>query len=190
LAAIGAAPEPQPASVAEPPVQASAEAQEGAEAAAAPRDAAQATAASAAAQGASVAVPRPTGRDTLRTVQAVLAAWDGAPDVEHVSLTAAIEQLRQALAKPATASCASGPRRPRTATKQAAVLALLRRPEGASGPAIAAATGWAPHTVRGFLAALKQRGVAVTVHERVRQVGPSKAGAKGSYTIYRIAEAG
>jgi hypothetical protein len=101
----------------------------------------------------------------------------------------AIERLRQALAEPATARPASRPRSPRTGTKQEAVLALLRRPEGASGPAIAAATGWAPHTVRGFLAALKQRGVAVLVHERVRQVGPGKEGAKGSYSIYRIAEA-
>jgi hypothetical protein len=30
----------------------------------------------------------------------------------------------------------------------------------------------------------------VLVHERVRQVGPGKEGAKGSYTVYRIAEAG
>lgn len=45
---------------------------------------------------------------------------------------------------------------PRT-TKQAQVLAMLRRDEGASVPAIAAAMGWAPHTVRGFLAGLQAR---------------------------------
>jgi hypothetical protein len=143
-----------------------------------------------AAQGASVAVPRPTGRDTLRSAAlAVLDAWDDAQG-EHAGLAEAIERLRQALAAPATARPASGPRPSRTGTKQAAVLALLRRPEGASGPAIAAATGWAPHTVRGFLAGLKQRGVAVLVHEHVRQVGPGKEGVKGSFTIYRLAEAG
>jgi hypothetical protein len=120
----------------------------------------------------------------------VLAAWDGAPDGEHAGLAATIEQLRQALAEHAAARPGSDSRPARTGTKRATVLALLRRPEGASGPAIAAATGWAPHTVRGFLAALKQRGVAVLVHERVRQVGPGKEGAKGSYSIYRIAEAG
>jgi hypothetical protein len=43
--------------------------------------------------------------------------------------------------------------------------------------------------MRGFLAALKTRGVAVRVHDRVRQVGLGKEGAKGSFTIYRIAEA-
>jgi hypothetical protein len=85
---------------------------------------------------------------------------------------------------------ASGTRPPRAGTKQAAVLALLRRPEGASGPDIIHATGWAPHTVRGFLAGLKKCGVLVLIHERMRQVGPGKEGAKGSYSIYRIAEAG
>jgi hypothetical protein len=71
------------------------------------------------------------------------------------------------------------------------VLALLRRPEGATVAQTAEATGWANHTVRGFFAGLKKRqGIAVEVLERVRQVGPNKQGAKGSYTIYRIAEAG
>ena len=32
--------------------------------------------------------------------------------------------------------------------------------------------------------------LAVEAAERVRQVGPGKEGAKGSYTVYRIAEAG
>ncbi len=41
--------------------------------------------------------------------------------------------------------------------------------------------------MRGFLAGLKKRGFEVIVHERVRQVGPGKEGAQGSYTVYRIA---
>ena len=43
---------------------------------------------------------------------------------------------------------------------------------------------------RGFFAGLKKKGIEVSVLERVRQVGPNKAGAKGSYTVYRVAEAG
>ena len=66
---------------------------------------------------------------------------------------------------------------------------MLRRTEGASGPQIAEAMGWAPHTVRGFLAGLAKKGIKLEVLDRVRQVGPQKAGAKGSYTVYRIAEA-
>jgi hypothetical protein len=196
LQAIGVAPavsslEPQHRAVTEPAGQAAAPAQEGVQAAAGPRDAVQTTATPGAAHGAPEARQRPVARQTLPTAaRTVLAAWDDAPGGEHAGLAAAIEELRQALAKPATARRASGARAPRAGTKQAAVLALLRRPEGASGPQIVAATGWAPHTVRGFLAGLKRRGVAVLVHERVRQVGPGKEGAKGSYSIYRIAEAG
>jgi hypothetical protein len=49
------------------------------------------------------------------------------------------------------------------------------------------ATGWAQHTVRGFLAGLKKKGRSVEVLERVRQIGPGAQGAKGSYSVYRIA---
>ena len=64
---------------------------------------------------------------------------------------------------------------------------MLSRPEGASRPQIAEAMGWAPHTVRGFLAGLSKKGIKVEVLERVRQIGPNKQGAKGSYTVYRVA---
>jgi len=54
---------------------------------------------------------------------------------------------------------------------------------------IADATGWARHTARGFFAGPKKKGHTVEV-ERVRQVSPNTKGARGSYTIYRIAAAG
>lgn len=53
----------------------------------------------------------------------------------------------------------------------------------------AEATGWANHMVRGIFAGRKM-GNAVEVLERVRQIGPNRQGAKCSYTIYRLAEAG
>jgi predicted transcriptional regulator len=104
-----------------------------------------------------------------------------------VALAPAVATLRAALpSRPAARTTG-----PRQGTKQEAVLALLRRPEGATVAQIAEATGWANHTVRGFFAGLKKRqGITVEVLERVRQVGLNKQGAKGSYTIYRIAEAG
>ncbi|MGG5819114.1 DUF3489 domain-containing protein [Falsiroseomonas sp. HW251] len=101
--------------------------------------------------------------------------------------------LRAALdGKPARQPRQPGaPRKPREGTKQEQVLALLRRPEGATFAQIAEVTGWQHHTVRGFFAGLKKRqGIAVEVLERVRQVGPDKQGAKGSYSVYRIADAG
>ncbi|MGX9964775.1 DUF3489 domain-containing protein [Roseomonas sp. F4] len=119
-----------------------------------------------------------------------LAAWDACPNEDATSspISKAVETLRASLAgKPRETSA---PRKPREGTKQETVLALLRRPEGATVAQIAEATGWQQHTVRGFFAGLKKRqGIAVEVMERVRQVGPNNTGAKGSYSIYRIAEA-
>jgi hypothetical protein len=46
----------------------------------------------------------------------------------------------------------------REGTKQALVIEMLRRPEGASIAEIVEATSWASHTTRGFLAgALKKK---------------------------------
>ena len=134
--------------------------------------------------------PAPRSGALRNAAVAVLAAWNDDTG-QRADLPCAIDALRAAMAKPARVGHApGGPRKPREGTKQQQVLALLRRPEGASGTAIAEATGWASHTVRGFLAGLAKKGMRVEVLERVRQVGPGKEGAKGSYSIYRIAEAG
>lgn len=113
---------------------------------------------------------------------ALLAAWDASAD-----LAPCIDAIRSSITKPPRASTLHVRR---TDTKRAAVLALLRRPEGATIAQIVTATAWAQHTVRGFLANLKRKGVAVEVLDRVRQAGPGSTGAKGSYSIYRISEAG
>ena len=138
------------------------------------------------------AAPTPAPRASLRdAATAVLAAWDASPaqDATDNPISRAIEALRAALAgKPARASRDPGaPRKPREGTKQETVLALLRREEGATIAQICEATGWQQHTVRGFFAGLKKRqGIEVQVLERVRQVGPNKEGARGSYTVYHL----
>ena len=99
-----------------------------------------------------------------------------------------LDMLRKVLSRRGTRATGA-PRKPREGTKQEVVLAMLRRPEGATVAQIAEATGWAQHTVRGFFAGLKKRqGITVEIAERIRQVGPNKQGAKGSYTVYRVAE--
>jgi hypothetical protein len=127
-------------------------------------------------------------RTSLRqAAQAVLDAWDGRAG-SHGNIVDAMDGplagLRTALV---STTASSDERRQPKDTKQAQVLAMLGRDEGASGPQIAEAMGWAPHTVRGFLAGLAKKGITVDVLERVRQVGPNKTGAKGSYTVYRLA---
>ncbi len=138
--------------------------------------------------------PRPAPRGSLSdAAAAVLAAWDDEANRQADMITALdgpMQVLRAALAgkqsRPAREPGA--PRKPREGTKQGTVLAMLRREEGATIAQICEATGWQQHTVRGFFAGLKKRqGIQVQVLERVRQVGPHKEGARGSYSIYRTA---
>jgi len=49
-------------------------------------------------------------------------------------------------------TAAKEPRKPRTDTKQAQMIAMLRRAEGATVDEIAAELGWQRHTVRGAVA--------------------------------------
>jgi hypothetical protein len=142
-----------------------------------------------AAHTAPVATPRASLRDAAA---AVLTAWMDETNRE-TDIIAALEVPMDAL----LAAMATGagrpardpgtPRKPREGTKQEAVLTMLRRAEGATVTQIAEATGWASHTVRGFLAGLKKKGFQVKTLDQVRMVGPNKDGAKGSYTVYAIA---
>ena len=76
---------------------------------------------------------------------------------------------------------------PRAGTKQALMIELLKRPEGATVEQIAAATGWQHHTIRGAISGALKKKLGLTVETtRTREVGPNKAGAKGSTTVYRI----
>jgi hypothetical protein len=76
---------------------------------------------------------------------------------------------------------------PRAGTKQAQMIELLKRPEGATVEQIAAATGWQHHTIRGAIAGALKKKLGLNVEAtRTREVGPNKSGAKGSSTVYRI----
>ena len=89
------------------------------------------------------------------------AAAPGAP-------TAPADRRRSAAGRrrrpPQRRRAARRPRKTRDDTKQAQLIAMLRRKEGATIAQIVAATGWQPHTVRGaFAGALKKKlGLTVT----------------------------
>ena len=131
----------------------------------------------------------PTPRANLRTAAtAVLAAWDE-QDNRDTDIIAAMEApmnaLRALLAERAPRTAGTS-RKPREGTKQEAVLTMLRRTEGATIAQITETTGWQQHTVRGFLAGLKKKGIKIDTLERVRMIGPNKEGAKGAYSVYAI----
>ena len=109
----------------------------------------------------------------------LLALWNALPGVEkrrRVGHRAAlIEQLWSAIERLPDPEPRGDPKRP---SKQDAVIAMLRQPEGATVDEVASVTGWQRHTVRGVFSGTlkKQLGLilASTKEERGR--------------VYRIAE--
>ena len=102
---------------------------------------------------------------------------------------AATPARSKARAKPAKRSKAApaGKPTPRAGTKQALMIELLKRPEGATVEQIAEVTGWQQHTIRGAISGALKKKLGLTVEAtRTREVGPNKTGAKGSATVYRI----
>ncbi|HEY2534129.1 MAG TPA: DUF3489 domain-containing protein [Xanthobacteraceae bacterium] len=101
----------------------------------------------------------------------LLALWNALPDVEKRRKVgdrdALIDQLWSAIETlPDPQSDETRP------SKQDAVIAMLRRPEGATVDEVASATGWQRHTVRGvFSGTLKKKlglALASTKEERGR----------------------
>jgi hypothetical protein len=111
------------------------------------------------------------------TGKRLLALWNGLPGVERLSKVGDREVLTERLW---SAMEAMPDPQPSCASKQAEVIALLRRPEGATVDEVRTATGWQPHTVRGvFSGALKKKlGLQIV------------AGKEERGRVYRIAESG
>ena len=102
----------------------------------------------------------------LHVTDAGLAAIGVEPESGDTAPTGA-DEAQNAEARedaPADADRAPKARTPRTGTKQAKLIEMLRADGGATIDEIVAATGWQPHTVRGaFAGALKKRlGLEVT----------------------------
>ena len=72
------------------------------------------------------------------------------------------------------------PKAPRPASKQAKLIAMLKRPEGATIDAIVKALDWQPHTVRGAIAGALKKKLGLKVESE--KVDPERG------RVYRIAE--
>jgi hypothetical protein len=66
---------------------------------------------------------------------------------------------------------------PRPNTKQAKLIALLRRPSGATIADLVKATDWQPHTVRGVISGALKKKLGLTV---------TSAKAEGKDRVYRL----
>jgi len=108
-----------------------------------------------------------------------LALWNALPGVEKRRKVgdrdALIDQLWSALEALPEPEPQSDAKRP---SKQDAVIAMLRRPEGATVDEVAGATGWQRHTVRG--------GVLGNPEEEAR--AHTRFGQRGTRRVYHIAE--
>ena len=106
--------------------------------------------------------------EVIASVEAEAAEPDAVAPAED---SAADEPAQETLTEPVEAAaeiCESEPveakPQPRAGTKQATLIAMLRRPDGADLDEIADVTGWQKHTIRGAISgALKKKlGLAVT----------------------------
>jgi hypothetical protein len=119
-------------------------------------------------------------RSEVETTPAPSEADAGTTSAEAAGAEGRAQPGQSAGTQPETAA-------PRAGTKQALMIELLKRPQGATVEQIAEATGWQHHTIRGAISGALKKKLGLTVEAtRTREVGPNKAGGKGSSTVYRI----
>jgi len=108
----------------------------------------------------------------------VAQATQAGTDAPRTGKKATTRRRRAAKPAPAERPAAAKPKGAREGTKQAALIAMLRRPEGATVEQMVEATGWQRHTVRGAISGALKKKLGLTVTSEKTE------GAR----IYRIVE--
>ena len=111
----------------------------------------------------------------------LLALWNALPGIEKRRKVgdrkALIDQLWSAIEMLPEPEPQSDTKRP---SKQHAVIAMLRRPEGVTVDEVASATGWQRHTVRGLCSGTIQKKLGLSLASAKEERG----------RVYRLAEPG
>ena len=128
-------------------------------------------------RGAVAAAIQRSGRDSVKSnavgAEIKPSLHEGVAHEKGYSPEDAAAAVRQAKKVAAVSS-------PRSGSKQALVVGMLTKPQGARLDALVAATGWLPHTARAALTGLRKRGFAI---ERQRREGD------GASTYHIVASA-
>ena len=120
------------------------------------------------------------GYDALGRARPTPATTHPDPEVEAAVSAAEANwtQEKQGAAKRLLKVGVEGKPRTRDNSKQAQVVAMLKRPEGATIPQVMAATGWQAHTVRGTFAGAFKKKLGLNL---------ASEKAEGNDRVYRIA---
>jgi hypothetical protein len=141
-------------------------------------------------EGPEGAPPDDTGATSADAGAQAIDAAGPATEADRAATRAKKGRAPQSKAKVAKTATTDQPT-PRAGTKQALIIELLKRPEGATVEQIAAATGWQKHTIRGAISGALKKRLGLTIEiTRTREAGPDNMGAKGSSTVYRITGSG
>ena len=114
----------------------------------------------------------PEGYDALGRVPVALPTTHPDPEVEAALVATEAQWVAEKQATTAKP-------RSRESSKQATVIAMLKRPEGATIAQICAFTGWLSHTVRGTFAGAFKKKLGLTI---------TSAKADGGQRVYRVEE--